>query len=102
MTEAEMLYNELLEMFEDGNYSIQDIKTHIYCLLTEAVNHPQNAVRIITDIEEERLDNNLCPRCNGELESIPHQEHSEYQGSDCFEITYSQKCIECDWDSDKD
>lgn len=102
MTEVEMLYKELLELIEDNTYSMEEIKTHIYCLLKESINHPQNAVAVILDIEEERQENNRCPKCNGELETIHYKEYSECRGSDCYEVTYSQKCPDCSWDSDKD
>lgn len=95
MIKCETYFSELKDIANyPEHHTSEDLLDVIYDLTNE-----KNVDSILKDlqyrIEQHRLNNDRCAKCNGKLKYIPYKEKHEYQGVDAVEELHYRKCMDC-------
>ena len=104
ISQAEVLYGELKEIVENPEAFLEkDFSDRMYELLELIGKEPEQIDDIISQIEQERLDDSFCPKCGSPLTLKSFKENrGDCRGIDCQETITEFYCEHCGWDENKD
>lgn len=95
MTKAETYFSELKDI---ANYPEHHTSDDLFDLMYDLTKE-KNPIKILEDIqyriEQYRLNNDKCAKCNGKLKNVPYKEKHEYQGIEVEEELFTRKCVDC-------